>query len=65
MFGTTYVTINNGYIGYAYNSDTGTYEEKVDDETWTDPVGSGRLYDSGCVFGGGYIDNSSVDYTNV
>ena len=23
------------------------------------------MYDSGCIFGGGYIDNSSVDVTNV
>ncbi len=42
----------------------GYYQEKIHDETWSGD-GSDRLYDSGCVFGGGYIDNSSVDYTNV
>ena len=65
VFGTTNVKINKGYIGYTYNAATGKYEEKVDDETWTDHVGLNRLYDSGCVFGGGYIDNSNVDYTNI
>ena len=34
------------------------------DETWSGD-GTNRLYDSGCIFGGGYIDNSSVDVTNV
>ena len=42
----------------------GYYQEKIHDETWSGD-GADRLYDSGCVFGGGYIDNSSVDYTNV
>ena len=65
VFGTTNVKINKGYIGYTYNTTTGQYEEKVDDETWTDHVGLNRLYDSGCVFGGGYIDNSNVDFTNI
>ena len=40
------------------------YQEKLHDETWTGD-GTNRLYDSGCIFGGGYIDNSSVDATNV
>ena len=65
VFGTTNVKIYKGYIGYTYNTTTGKYEEKIDDETWTDHVGLNRLYDSGCVFGGGYIDNSNVDYTNI
>ena len=74
VFGTANVTLNNGYIGYVYNAD-GTddtmtdiderYEEKLNDETWTDHVGLNRLEGSGNVFGGGYIDNSSVDFTNV
>ena len=46
------------------------YDEKVNDETYFDSdngswLGKNSLYDSGCVFGGGYIDNSSVDVTNV
>ena len=74
VYGTSYVKVNNGYIGYVYNpsgtddSDTDRdehYEEKLNDETWTDGVGLNRLLDSGCVFGGGYIDNSNVDFTNV
>ena len=86
VFGTTYLTLNNGYVGYVYKgivthevdvfddggNKTGSqevtepyYEEKINDETWTDHIGENRLYDSGCVFGGGYIDNSNVDNTRV
>ncbi len=98
VYGTSNVTLNNGYIGYVYledkpttppagiekvpayevdiyrnpaydpNNDAevhGWYQEKLHDETWTDHVGANRLYGSGNVFGGGYIDNSSVDKTNV
>ena len=43
----------------------GFYQEKLHDETWTKGSGTNRLYDSGCLFGGGYIDNSNVDVTNV
>ena len=42
----------------------GYYQEKLHDETWTGD-GTDRLKDSGNIFGGGYIDNSSVDITNV
>ncbi len=83
VFGTTNVTLNNGYIGYVYSTTEptapdgitenppsepaygGYYQEKLHDETWTDHVGANRLYGSGNVFGGGYVDNSSVDETNV
>ncbi len=44
---------------------TGYYQEKLHDETWTKGDGTNRLKDSGCIFGGGYIDNSSVDIANV
>ena len=85
VFGTTNITLNNGFIGYRHFDaapDTYTdldtlqiwsgiepyrkdfYQEKLHDETWTGD-GTNRLYDSGCIFGGGYIDNSSVDVTNV
>ena len=40
------------------------YQEKLHDETWSGD-GTNRLYDSGSIFGGGYIDNSSVDVANV
>ena len=73
VFGTAYLTLNNGYIGYSYN-DKGTdnnktediderYEENLEDETKETP--NTALTDAGCLFGGGYIDNSSVDKTVV
>ena len=65
VFGTANLTLNNGYIGYTYDANTNQYEEKVNDETWSDHVGKDRLSDCGNLFGGGYDDNSSVDYTNV
>ncbi len=86
VFGTTNITMLNGFIGYrhfdtpeAMDADLDTlqvwsgtapnikidyYQEKLNDETWTGD-GTNRLYDSGCLFGGGYIDNSSVDVTYV
>lgn len=78
VFGTANITLNNGYIGYRHFNSVPTtdtdldyikvgddyYQEKLHDETWSGD-GSNRLYDSGCIFGGGYIDNSSVDVTNV
>ena len=46
------------------------YEEKIIDETYRDQntkafIPNRNLYDAGNVFGGGYVDNSSVDFTNV
>ena len=78
VFGTTNITLNKGFIGYRHfnavpTTDTDLdyiqvgsdyYQEKLHDETWTGD-GTNRLNDSGCIFGGGYIDNSSVDFTNV
>ena len=78
VFGTANITVNNGFIGYCHfdavpTTDTDLdhiqvgsdyYQEKLHDETWSGD-GTNRLYDSGCVFGGGYIDNSSVDFTNL
>ena len=76
VFGTTNITLNKGYIGYRHFTATPTgdldyikegddyYQEKLHDETWSGD-GTNRLYDSGCIFGGGYIDNSSVDVANV
>ena len=72
VFGKTNLTLNNGYIGYEYNTTnttTGTFDEKVDDETYYDDEtgtdGTGRLRDCGNVFGGGYDARSSVDESNV
>ena len=78
VFGTTNITLNKGFIGYRHFDAVPTidtdldyiqvgsdyYQEKLHDETWTGD-GTNRLYDSGCIFGGGYIDNSSVDISNV
>ncbi len=65
IYGTSNITMNNGYIGYVYNGSTGKYVEKLDDETWEDGVGEGRLVDCGNIYGAGYDDLSSVDFTNV
>ena len=78
VFGTANITLNNGFIGYRHFTSVPTtdtdldyvqvgsdyYQEKLHDETWSGD-GTNRLNDSGCIFGGGYIDNSSVDVTNV
>lgn len=76
VFGTANITLVNGFIGYRHFDSEPTddlayfqvgddyFQEKLHDETWSGD-GTNRLYDSGCVFGGGYIDNSSVDYTSV
>ena len=78
VFGTTNITLNKGFIGYRHFNTVPTtdtdldyiqvgsdyYQEKLHDETWSGG-GTNRLDDSGCIFGGGYIDNSSVDVTNV
>ena len=79
VFGTAHLTLNNGYIGYQYddskNDDTETagineqYVEKIEDETYLDNnnvfIPNERLKRAGCLFGGGYVDNSSVDKTEV
>ena len=70
IFGNAYVTINNGYIGYRYNSkltnDASTelddrYVPELDDEN----PGDNQLELGGNVFGGGYVANSYVDSTHV
>ena len=73
VYGTTHLTLNNGYIGYAYNAEGSDnpkttdfderYEEKIEDETRTMP--NTWLTEAGCLFGGGYTDNSFVDKTQV
>ena len=66
VWGTTHITLNNGYIGYEYNG--GDYEEKIDDETYivgNEHVENERLKEAGNIFGGGYVDDSSVDISHV
>ncbi len=84
IYGTTHLTLNNGYIGYEHFNAVPTthtdltyiqngadfYQEKIHDETYTDethPAGSAnnRLEDCGNVYGGGYDDNSNVDFSDV
>ena len=72
IFGTAHLTLNNGYVGYYYNAE-GTdnpktafderYIEKIEDDTQATP--NTLLTDAGCMFGGGYTDNSYVDKTKV
>ena len=59
IFGTAYVTINNGRIGYRYKD--GQYVEELDDVK----AGDNLLDRSGNVFGGGYVANSYVDISDV
>ena len=59
IYGTTNVTINNGYVGFKY--DGNKYVENLDDKVEDDNA----LLLSGNVFGGGYVINSLVDSTNV
>ena len=61
VYGTANVRLNKGYIGYEYKNDE--YVEKIEDETKATP--NTNLANAGCLFGGGYIDNSVVDKTNV
>ena len=65
VYGTTNITMNNGYIGYRCNN-IGTEEEpeykyvpELDDAKPNDIEMSGNM------FGGGYVINSYVDYANV
>ena len=61
VFGTAHLTMYNGYVGYLY--DGSNYVEKLEDDTKAAP--NTLLKDAGCLFGGGYIDNSTVDKTRV
>ena len=61
VYGTANIKLNKGYIGYEYKDDK--YVEKIEDDTKDSP--NTLLEDAGCLFGGGYIDNSTVDKTYV
>ena len=65
VYGTSHVTMNNGYVGYRYKN-TGTelapvytYEPELDDQT------ENAIELAGNVFGGGYVVNSFVDNTYI
>ena len=65
VYGTSNITINNGYIGYRCNNigtnDNPQYEyvAELDDQKPKD------IELAGNVFGGGYVINSYVDYAHV
>jgi hypothetical protein len=59
IYGTAFVTINNGRIGYRYENNE--YVEELDDVA----EGDNLLDESGNVFGGGYVANSYVDVSDV
>ena len=65
VYGTTNLTINNGYIGYRYKNTAASgapvyeYVEELDDQKPND------IELAGNAFGGGYVVNSYVDNTNV
>ena len=71
IYGTAYIKMNNGYIGYRYNSaladDAATayiderYVAELDDAAPGDKL----LERGGNIFGGGYVANSYVDHTDV
>lgn len=71
IFGDAYVTINNGYIGYRYNSggtddnQTNDFDERYVPELDDVAVGDNLLDKGGNVFGGGYVANSYVDRSHV
>ena len=65
VYGTTNLTINNGYIGYRYKNTSETevpkyeYVPELDDQT------PNAIELAGNAFGGGYVINSFVDNANV
>lgn len=69
VFGTSHVTLNNGYIGYDYkgidNNNFEVYEPKLNNETVAGTAGIGQLKDYGSLFGAGYDDKSSSDFTDI
>ena len=65
VYGTTNLTINNGYVGYRYKNTATSgpavyeYVEELDDQT------PNAIELAGNAFGGGYVVNSYVDHANV
>ena len=59
IYGTTNLTVNNGYIGYLHNGTT--YVENLNDQVADD----NKLAPNGNAFGGGYGERASSDITNV
>ena len=65
VYGTSNITLNNGYIGYRCNN-TGTAEEPIYNYVAElDDVKPNDIEMAGNMFGGGYVINSYVDNANV
>ena len=65
VFGTAYIKMNNGYIGYRYKNVAGTraadnyqYVEELDDN-------GSDISEGGNIFGGGYVANSYTDASDI
>lgn len=75
VYGDTYLTINNGYIGFNHSTGTETVIENETTTTRTVDVytenldeyntGDNRLDMNGNVFGGGYVASSYVDNSHI
>ena len=74
VYGTAWVTVNNGYIGYRYNGSGSDNASTTDfDEHYVQELnepdkgenGIGTLDKGGNVFGGGYVANSYTDISQV
>ncbi|MCR5850786.1 MAG: hypothetical protein K6G92_08760, partial [Bacteroidaceae bacterium] len=63
IYGSSHITVNNGYIGYRYEG--GSYKEELDDPGLGENASTNAIKDAGNAFGGGYIANSYVDTTYV
>ena len=65
VYGTTNITLYNGYVGYYFDTETDKYVEKLDDETHSDGIGKDLLKEAGNIFGSGYADYSNADNAYV
>ena len=75
LFGSSHLTINNGYVGYRYDAvssdDNSTsdfderYKEEVNDQGLGEAAATNAIVRAGNAFGGGYIANSYADSTYV
>ena len=65
VYGTSNITLNNGYIGYRYKN-TGTEDKpKYEYVPELDDTKPNEIEMAGNMFGGGYVINSYVDFANV
>ena len=65
VYGSSKLTLNNGYIGYRYKNTGTTTSPKYEYVPELDDAKPNDLDESGNVFGGGYVINSYVDNTTI